>query len=384
MSAPKFDCVLVRYGEIALKGGNRRNFEERLRGNLGKRLSADGISCSKVYTVSGRLIVDSKEAEAAAESLARVFGVTSASPAVKVGLNLKSITETALALFRAIKPKPSSFKVSATRLDKKISENSQEINEIVGARIVEATKCKVSLKNPEAEVGVEAGNREAYVYTKTFPGVAGLPVGVAGKVVVLFSGGIDSPVAAYLCMKRGCEVTLLHLVHGDSARPPKKLESIRATLGKYHPHIPLVIVPAGGVERELVMKVPAEYRIIILRRMLLLVAEKIASQRKAAALASGDNLGQVASQTLENMGVISQATGLLILRPLLSYDKREIIDLARKIGTYQDSIIPHQDCCNFLLPKHPATAAKLPEIQKIEEQIDPNVIEKAVDKKTVL
>jgi len=376
---PNLDCVVVGYGELALKGGNRGNFENQLKKNIALRLDADEIPYSRIYRVSGRLIVDSVKPIEGAKAIARVFGATSASPAVKTKPSLSELNEAALFLFKKFKPVPESFRVSSRRLEKKIGYDSNQLNEKIGQRIVDESGCRVSLKNHVVDVGVEVGGREAYVHTQTLEGVCGLPVGVAGKSVVLFSGGIDSPVAAYLTMKRGCEIMLLHLAHADSVKkPPRKIERIREKLMSYHPSIPLVCVPAGAIERELVLKVPAKYRIIVLRRVLLRIAEALAKKEGALALSSGDNLGQVASQTLANLDVIDRAIGMLCMRPLIGFDKKEIVDLAKQIGTFEDSILPHTDCCSFLLPKHPSTAAKSREIEEAEAGVDNAIINKAL------
>ncbi|MBM3309450.1 MAG: tRNA 4-thiouridine(8) synthase ThiI [Candidatus Altiarchaeales archaeon] len=370
------DCVIVRYGEIALKGGNRSMFEKKLSGNMKIVLETNSIQ-ARIEKISGRFIVEPKNAREAAQIISGVFGVTSTSPGFKVKAGLQEIKEKALEVFNA--SKPNSFRITANRLEKTFKETSMEVNNIVGEFIQEKTKCRVSLKNPELDIGVDITKDNAYIYTERFEGVGGLPAGVSGKVVCLLSGGIDSPVAAWLALKRGCDVTLLHFLHEERNKRPGKIQELKEKLCKYHPDIKLVYIPTKEIEKEIIMKVPAKMRIVILRRIFMKIASKLANEMNARAIITGDNIGQVASQTLDNLNVIDKASGILTIRPLAGLDKREIIDLAKKIGTYETSIQEYKDCCNFLLPKHPETKAKLMETEKIEQQLDDTLTEKALE-----
>ncbi|MFH1787789.1 MAG: tRNA uracil 4-sulfurtransferase ThiI [Candidatus Altiarchaeota archaeon] len=378
MSGKRDTCVIARYSEIALKRGNRRMFEEQLIKNIKSQLKHRGIKHGRIYRVSGRIIVDSAD-PAATDAVAKVFGISSASPAVKIKPDADSMKEAALKTFTTVKPAPESFRVTANRLEKKTGKTSQQLNEIIGQHIVDETGCTVKLKNPDFEISIDVAGAEAYVHTAKKDGPGGLPVGVSGKILLLLSGGIDSPVAAWMCMRRGCHVTMLHFLHEDAKKTlPKKLKTILDKLRQYHPDTKLVCIPASRMERELIMNVPAEYRIIVLRRLFLKVAEMLCEKDGYIAVASGDNVGQVASQTLANLSVISKATKTLLIRPLICLNKQEIVDLAGKIGTYETSIEEYTECCNFLVPRHPSTKADENVINELESRISRETLDDAV------
>lgn len=377
MSNTTQDCVIVRYAEIALKRGNRRMFEEQLIKNIKAQLKHNEVEYERVYRVSGRIIVNTQD-HAAPTLISNVFGVSSTSPALKVKPEIELMKDAALKAFNKAKPKPKSFRITATRLVKKVGYTSQQLNEQIGQCIVDETGCRVNLKKAGLDIGIEAAGYEAYLHTERIEGVSGLPVGVSGKILVFLSGGIDSPVAAWLCMRRGCEVTLLHFLHEDEkTKTPGKIKSIADKLRQYHPKINLFIVPASGIERELIMNVPAEYRIIVLRRIFLKIAGLFCENHAFVAVASGDNIGQVASQTLENLSVINKAAPTLFIRPLACFNKQEIVDLAKRIGTYDASIEQYMECCNFLVPRHPSTKADEEVIDELESRITDETVKEA-------
>jgi thiamine biosynthesis protein ThiI len=369
-------CVLVRYGEIALKGGNKGMFERRLKDNVKKMLESEGIGECTIEKISGRFVLKTADPRAD-NAAARVFGVTSTSPALKIKPDLESMKPASLEIIR--EAKPASFRITASRLDKTFRLTSVEVNNMVGECLKNETNCTVKLKNPELDIGIDLAKDGAYLHTQKIEGVGGLPVGVSGKVICLFSGGIDSPVAAYLALKRGCDVTLLHFLHDEKNPKPAKLQELKEKLAFYHPSIKLQYIPAKELEKDIVMNSPAKYRIILLRRLFMRIASKLAAKTGAKAIVTGDNIGQVASQTLDNLNVIDEAAGVLTIRPLAGFDKREIIDLANKIGTYETSIQPYTDCCNFLLPQHPETKADIVTVKKIEEHLDGTLADKALD-----
>ena len=373
------DCVIARYSEIALKKGNRRRFEEKLVDNIKTQLTHHETDFSDVKRIPGRIIIDSEDPKTAAV-VAKVFGVSSASPAKRIPAKIPDINKKAYKIFKNTKPEPESFRISANRLEKTSKTTSQKINEKVGAFIVEKTGCKVNLTNPGLTLGVELCLDTAYIHTTRIQGPGGIPVGMSGKVAVLFSGGIDSPVAAWLLMRRGCRISLIHFMHADSVnRAPKKLVKLRDTLRAYHSDIDLVCIPAGDIERQLIMNTPAKYRIIMLRRIFLKITSEYARKTKMEAIASGDNLAQVASQTLKNMAVIDSAAEKMWLRPLATFNKQEIIDLAKKIRTYEESIQEYCDCCHYLLPKHPSTGADEKTIRILEEKINSEIVMGTID-----
>jgi thiamine biosynthesis protein ThiI len=278
---------------------------------------------------------------------------------------------------------PKTFRITSRRLDKSIETTSQKINEEVGAKVLAETGVKVDLKNPELEVGIDVTKKNAYIHIQTIQGPGGLPVGVSSRVVCLLSGGIDSPVAAWLMMKRGCSVTLLHFLH-EGKRIPSKIRKLYNILGEYDPGLRLAAVPASELEREIIAKIPAKYRIIALRMMFLKTAGKIMKEEKAHAIVTGDNIGQVASQTLENMEAMQSTIDCLVLRPLACMDKQEVIDFAKGLGTYDVSILPYVDCCSFLLSKHPETRAGVDEVLKLESRVDSSIIDRLLDERILL
>jgi thiamine biosynthesis protein ThiI len=323
-------CVLVRYGEIALKGGNKGMFERRLKDNIKKILEHGGFGECPIERISGRYVLKTNNT-GAAPAVSRVFGVTSTSPALKIRPALEDMKAAALEILREVKP--ASFRITANRLDKTFSLTSVDVNNTVGEHLKRHTQCQVKLKNPELDIGIELAKDNAYLHTQKIEGVGGLPVGVSGRVVCLLSGGIDSPVAAYLALKRGCDVTLLHFLHEENNPKPDKIQQLKEKLAAYHPSIKLVYIPTKELEKDLVMNSPAKYRIIMLRRQFMKIAGRLCAKTGAKAIVTGDNIGQVASQTLDNLNAIDEAAEILTIRPLAGFDKNEIIDLAIKIGT---------------------------------------------------
>lgn len=370
----KHNCILVRYGEIGLKGNNRAFFENRLMNNLRNMLNANGVSFEKVRKISGRLVVVTSAPDAAG-CLKNVFGIVSLSPAISVKTDLKEINAIALDIFNEDGPK--TFRISARRLDKRVKKTSSEMNGLVGQYIVDNTSCKVKLKSPDLDIGIEMTTDASYMFNETYKGPGGLPTGVSGKVICLLSGGIDSPVAAWLCMRRGCEVVFVHFLHKGE---PGKIKDLVEYMKRFHTRLKLVLVPVDEIERELIRAIPSKYRIIMLRRMFLRISEKLMKVEKCKAIVTGDNIAQVASQTIENLGVIQRATDELVILPLSCYNKQEIVDLAKAIGTYEKSIVPYIDCCNFLVPPHPETRARLEEIIELEKNINMAVVDAALAK----
>jgi thiamine biosynthesis protein ThiI len=361
------DCFIIRYGEIALKGKNRPYFEKTLANAVRRSLRHFNVRYSKIKRVRGRILLFSDDKKAI-KALKKVFGIVSFSPADSVELSIDNIKEKVLGIIK--NKKKSRFKVSTNRLVKEFSKKSQEINEIIGEAILnQFPDFEVSLDNPQLEVGIEISKKEAYIYTEKYDGQGGLPIPTGGKVFVLLSGGIDSPVAAYQIMRRGCNAQLIHFYNElrAQARVPDKIKRIYYRLKEYNPLLKLILVPFSDVEKEIIKKSPSPYRILVLR---VLFFRYIEENLSSLPIVTGDNLGQVASQTLDNLKAVSSFSSSLIIRPLISLDKQEVIDLAKQIGTYDISIEPYQDCCNLLLPKHPETHAKADNIKKILDEIE--------------
>ena len=365
-----FDCILIHYGELGLKGLNRPAFEKKLFDNIDKAL--DGLERGKMTKEHGRIVLELKknsDADKIQEALGTVFGIAWFALCFTARSSIEEIKETAgtnLKINRGTRAK-----VSAHRADKTLPFTSMDVNRELGAYLVTKFKAKISLDEPQEEVFVELAKTRAYIFDEKIKGLYGLPVGVSGKVLNLLSGGIDSPVAAWLLMKRGCSVDYLHF-HAfkkyDEEKNAKVLKLARI-LARYGFKSRAFFVPFYPFQYEAV-EAPARYRLVLFRRFMVRVAEEIANANGIAALASGENLAQVSSQTLENMAVISRATLLPILRPLLTYEKNEIVNLAKQIGTFEVSTLAYKDCCSLFVTRHPATKARLDAVEFAEKRLN--------------
>lgn len=376
MKIPKWprnmEYVVCHYHEIGLKGKNRRFFEEKLVADIKRVLEPELFEF--VRRISGRILVKltkkgSKKEREIKESLKKVFGLAYFAFAVNSDQKIEAIKKKTLELLKAKKFK--SFKIATQRSKKDFPLTSQQINERIGESIVKKLKKQVDLKNPDLVCFIEIVENFAFLYLEKVKGPGGLPTSVSGKAVALLSGGIDSPVAAFAVMKRGVKIIFLHFhsfPHTDYASIEKAKEIV-GLLSRYQGKSRLYLLPFAKIQEEILTKTPAKLRVVLYRRMMMRIAQKIAEKEKALAIVTGESVGQVASQTLENIKVIEAVIDLPIFRPLIGRDKQEIIDQAREIGTFKISILPHQDCCSRFLPKHPATKAKSEEIRKAEEDL---------------
>lgn len=392
------DYLICHYHEIGLKGKNRRFFEERLVMNIKKALEKGWFY--SVRRISGRILVkltkegQEREAEVVA-ALKDVFGLANFSLAVRVEPNMGEIQEGALEILR--KKKFKSFKVATQRADKEFPLTSQEVNERAGEYILKQfktknqkpkttakkPKVKVDLEKPDVPVFIEIVEKDAFLYTEKIPGPGGLPVNTGGRVVVLLSGGIDSPVAAYFVAKRGVSLVFVHFHAYPFTKKASidKAEKIVELFKRYQFVSRLYLVPFAELQKEIVLKTPAKLRMILYRRAMAKISEEIAKRERARALVTGESIGQVASQTLENIRVIDEAVALPIFRPLIGFNKEEIIQKARAIGTYVISILPHEDCCSRFLPAYPETRARISEVKQAEKKLPlGNLIEQALKK----
>jgi thiamine biosynthesis protein ThiI len=373
-------CVVVRYHEIALKGGNRQRFVARLVSNL--REATHGLGVRSAQSLPGRIVLWLADAAAEDEICARIattFGVANFSRALETALDMDAIRAGALA---AIAPaRFGSFRITTRRANKQFPLTSPEINVALGATVQRATGAAVDLETPELTVTVEILPRTAFVSAGKIPGPGGLPVSISGRVTCLISGGIDSPVAAYRMMQRGCRVAFVHFHGGpytDRASRDKVRELI-AHLTRFQLRSDLWVVAFGAIQAEIVARVPRTHRVVLYRRMMLRIASALAVRNRGRALVTGESLGQVASQTLENMQVVDAATPMLVLRPLVGMDKSEIIAQAERIGTFATSIQPDQDCCSLFVPPHPTTHATPAEVAAAEALLDvPALIEQGL------
>lgn len=365
--------IVCHYHEIALKGKNRKFFENKLVENIKKSLPRGSFEFVK--RISGRIIIKLndiglKNKKKIENSLKNVFGIVNFSFTDVCEPKIKMIKKKALEMLKLKRFK--TFRISAQRSDKKFPLTSQQVNEKIGAFIVKNLKKDVKLDKPGINCFIEITEKQAFLYTKKINGPGGLPVGTGGRAAVLLSGGIDSPVAAYLIIKRGVTVSFVHFhahPYTDKASI-EKVKSIIKILNKFQFNSRLYLVAFADIQKKILLKTFSKLRVILYRRFMLRIAEEIAKKEKALALVTGDSIGQVASQTLSNIYVIGKSTSLPVLRPLIGFDKEEIINLAKKIKTFNISILPHQDCCARFLPRHPETKADLREVKLEEKKLD--------------
>lgn len=369
-------CAIVHYHELALKGRNREYFEQRLVRNI--RLALKGLGVKRIESLRSRIRVvlpSSASDKTVKDRLARVFGVANFFLAHAVPLNLThpDLSELNDAIGHDIQPRTfTTFRVTAKRADKRLTLTSMDVERAVGKHLCAITGKTVDLTNPDLTVYIELLSKEAYYSADKVAGPGGMPVGVSGKVACLISGGIDSPVAAYRMMKRGCRALFVHF----SGRPlvsrasEEKVHELVQTLTAHQYESRLYVVPFGEIQREIVAHAPAPFRVVLYRRLMLRIAEELARREDCWGLVTGDSLGQVASQTPENLSVVQEAAELPILRPLIGMDKVEITDQAQRIGTFATSIEPDQDCCSLFTPPHPSTKTRIDDIRKIERAFD--------------
>jgi len=359
--------IVVHYQEIALKGKNRPWFLARLVRHI--REGVRDLDVREVRPLMGRIeLVLGPDADRAAvdERLRHTFGIANFSHASRGPLDIDGL---AAAIIRDLQGRePASFRVSVRRADKRFPIPSPQMEREVGGRIKAAFGWPVSLGHPELTVYVELLTEEAFYFVDKERGPGGLPAGTAGRVVCLLSGGIDSPVAAHRMMKRGCSVTFVHFHSYPilSRASQDKARELVGRLNTWQHQSRLFLVAFGDIQQQVLLSVPPPLRVVVYRRFMLRIAERIARARRAQALVTGDVVGQVASQTLENLTVVGAATTMPLLRPLVGMDKEEITEQAQRIGTYPISIIPDQDCCTLFTPRHPATRARLDEVEAAE------------------
>jgi len=382
----EFDTILCHYAEVGLKLGNRRFFENWLRQNI--KAALNRAIPSKKFTVRrlyGRIMIELdddpiKNRKEITQALSRTFGLAYFAFAKYVVQEIKGIREMALV---ALQDKEfDTFKIKTRRPDQQFLFTAQQVNEDVGAFILSKMDKTVQLKDPDITCYIDIVQGAVYIYTEKIPGPGGLPTGANGKVVGLLSGGIDSPVASILAMKRGAAVTFVHFhsVPLTTEESIEKVKQITTVLSHYQSRIHLYLIALTPIQKEILVKTKEKYRIILYRRFMFRIAEIIARKEKARALVTGESLGQVASQTLENIAVIEAVSSMPILRPLIGLDKQEIMNLAKEYGTYDISILPDQDCCSLFLPKNPATKAKKQYIEAEEENLAmDNLVQEAID-----
>ena len=367
--------VIIHYQEIALKGRNRPWFVARLVRNVREALA--DLDVRQVRALMGRIEVvlgPSAQWSAIRDRLAGVFGIANFARAGRAPLDVEAIAAEILRDLGDMETE--TFRVSARRADKRFPLTSPQIEREVGGRIKEARGWRVDLGKPGLTIHVEALTSDAFYFFGKDRGPGGLPSGVSGRVVCLLSGGIDSPVAAWRMMRRGCRVLFVHF-HSypilSRASQEKARELVRL-LTRFQLHSRLLLVPFGEIQQRVVLSVAPPLRVVIYRRLMMRIAEAVARAHKAHALTTGEVVGQVASQTLENMTQIDDVVRMPVLRPLIGMDKDEITAEAQRLGTYPISIIPDQDCCTLFTPRHPATRARRGDVERAEAGLDVEAI----------
>ena len=369
------DMILCKLGEIVLKGLNRKSFELKLMGNMRRRLAP--IGKFRVYCLQSTVYVEAEEEnadmDAAFEALKKVFGIVKLSRAAACEKDAAAIARKAVEYLRGDMERARSFKVEAKRSDKSFPMTSIQLSQYVGGELAEAyPACAVDVHAPELTVFVEVRDLAAYVHAAPVDGAGGMPVGANGLAVALLSGGIDSPVSSYMIAKRGVRLIPVHFFsfpYTSQAAKEKVIELARL-LTDFCGRMTLEVVPFTHIQEEIRDKCPEEYFTLIMRRFMMRIAERIAEANGAKAIVTGENLGQVASQTMEAMASSQAVIHLPTLQPLVGMDKEEIVRLSRKIGTFDTSILPYEDCCTVFTPRHPRTRPKLSEVEAVESALD--------------
>ncbi|HHX94601.1 MAG TPA: tRNA 4-thiouridine(8) synthase ThiI [Clostridia bacterium] len=376
--------ILVRYGEIGLKGKNRSSFESALIRNM--RSALEGVQGLKILREHGRIYVQYDDStEKVAEKLSRVFGIVSLSPVITSRPDIEDIKRKALeGALKAGCRSGVSFKVETRRADKRFSITSPEVSRLAGGFILENIPgLTVDVHNPQVVVHVEIRAHDVFVYSTSIPGPGGLPVGVTGRGALMLSGGIDSPVAGWLAMKRGIKLVGVHFYSFPftSERSKEKVLDLSKVLASYGGKFPVYVVPFTEIQKQIKVKCPESLYVTIMRRMMFRITEAICAKENCSSIFTGENLAQVASQTIESIAVIEEVVSLPILRPVITMDKTEIIEVAKRIGTYDISIRPYEDCCTIFVPKNPATKPKLRDAEAAEELMGnyQDLLEQAVE-----
>jgi thiamine biosynthesis protein ThiI len=383
-----YELILVRYGELGLKGKNKSQFINRLILNI-KRGIKD-LAPREVRSTWGRIWVPvHDDLDQLLEKLQMVFGIYSVSPVVKTEKDLEEIKKAALRVLHDSLPQGGSFKVETRRSDKTFPLTSPEISKKVGSYLFVHSPdiYRADMHHPQHTIEVEIRAEGAFVYGQVVPGAKGLPVGSSGRAVLMLSGGIDSPVAGWMAMKRGVTIEGVHF-HSfpfTSERAKQKVLDICQVLARWGGKMRLHVVHFTEIQKAIRQHCREEYGITIMRRMMFRLAERIALKNKAYAIYTGESVGQVASQTLESMFTINNVTNMPVLRPLVGMDKEEIIRIAQKIGTYDISIRPYEDCCTVFLPDYPKIRPRLDEAEAMEKNLDiEGLLQEALDKTEVI
>ncbi|WNS74605.1 tRNA uracil 4-sulfurtransferase ThiI [Bacillus sp. DTU_2020_1000418_1_SI_GHA_SEK_038] len=368
-----YDRILIRYGELSTKGRNRKLFIDQLRRNIKRVLR----NFEKIKIEANRermfVLLNGENGEEIIERLRHVFGIQSFSPAVKTEKDLEKMKVAALSLFRKIYEPGKTFKITTKRADKTFIQDTNEVNHTFGTHLLKNVEdLKVNVKNPDINLQIEIRDEGVYLSCETIPGAGGLPIGSSGKAMLMLSGGIDSPVAGFLSMKRGIELEAVHFYSPPftSERAKQKVLDLSEKLANISGEVVLHIVPFTEIQQLIQQQIPENYSMTTTRRLMLRITDEIRNNNNGLAIITGESLGQVASQTLESMYAINDVTNTPIIRPLITMDKAEIIDIANGIDTFEISNQPYEDCCTVFVPSSPKTKPKREKVQHYESFTD--------------
>lgn len=367
--------LVIHYNEIGIKGKNRSFFEKRLENNISRLLKDDLDKIQRRYGLIYCKLKETFKLENYRLVLSNFPGIAKFSVAILADLDIEDIKSKSLSYVNQNLEENNfnTFKVNTKRSNKQFKYKSMDVNMLVGREIENNTILTADLKNPDKIVKIEIGEKEVFISLDVILGVGGLPVGTTGKVISSLSGGIDSPVSSFEAMKRGCEVIFVHIYNNTLVKGEiiNKIKKLVEQLNKFQLKSKLFIVPFSDIQKQIIANIPSDYRMIIYRRYMLKIMQQIAKQENAKAIVTGDSLGQVASQTLDNLENIFSSISLPILSPLITFNKDDVVKVSKRIKTFEISIIPYPDCCSFMLSKHPQTKAKLEDVLKLEESINP-------------
>lgn len=370
--------LLIKYGELTTKKGNRKQFIDILTKNIKNKLS--DISYNIIKNRS-RMYIESNDIDTIIDRLQSIFGIHSIVKCYRINSNIEEIKDKSLEFLKKLKF--NTFKVETNRAYKMFPMDSMEINRTIGGHILKnISDIKVDVNNPELLLKIEVTKDYTYLYTEEVKGIGGYPVGIQGKGLLMLSGGIDSPVAGYLALKRGVSINAIYFeaIPHTSLKARNKVIDLTKKLIKYTDKINLFIVPFTEIQEAIYKNIDSTYMITIMRRMMYRISEIVAKKNRCLILINGESIGQVASQTLTSMNVINSVTNIPVIRPVACMDKLEIINLAKKIDTYETSILPYEDCCTIFVPKHPIINPSLEKAIEYERNIDYNsMIETAIN-----
>ncbi|MBC6356209.1 tRNA 4-thiouridine(8) synthase ThiI [Lactobacillus helsingborgensis] len=378
----KYTEIMVRYGELSTKGKNRKDFIGRLAGNVTKVLR--DFPQVEIHPRHDRMHIVLNDApfKEVDQRLKKVFGIQTYSPTIKVEKTLEAIEKTSLSLMNATFKKGMTFKVNTRRSDHQFLYDTNELNKMVGDYLfANMSDLKVEMKHPDLVLRIEVRKDAVYISNQLLHGAGGMPVGTGGRAVMMLSGGIDSPVASYLALKRGVDIDMVHFYSPPytTEKALNKAKELTGILANYAGKINFIAVPFAEIQETIKEKIPEGYLMTVQRRFMLQLADKIRAQRKGLAIFNGESVGQVASQTLESMAAINDVTTTPVVRPVATMDKTEIIRLAEKIGTFDLSIQPFEDCCTIFAPPRPKTKPRIDKAREFENRLDvEGLIERAL------